>query len=277
VLHPAISVEKFGPNTAFAGDTVTYEFDVTNTGDTPLSGLTVNDNVAGAGTFTGGDTNSNGMLDLGETWIYTKQFTIPSNQTSDITNTVTACGSDSLQLQDCDTDDHTTTVLNPGIHVVKTGPSSAAAGSTVTYTFTVTNTGNTSLDSIAVNDNIAGAGVYQSGDTNGNSMLDTTETWIYTAQYNIPANQFNSVTNTVTACGSTTTDNEIELEVADLNNSKTVCAQDSHTLVIPKVLAEVTPPQLVNTGEPAILSVIAGLITISLVAGLSLATKQNKR
>ncbi len=264
VIHPAIQVKKFGPSTAFAGDTVTYEFDVTNAGDTPLSGLTVNDNVAGIGNFQSGDANSNGRLDLSETWVYTKQFTIPSNQTSDITNTVTACGSDSLQLQVCNTDDHTTTVLNPGIHVVKSGPATAEPGQTVTYTFTVTNTGNTPLSITKVNDNVAGDGVYVSGDTHDLGFLDTDETWIYTASYTIPANQNVSVTNTVTACG--LSGNPLNGNIALVITGHQVCDQDSHTTNIPQVLGTSTStPQLVNTGQDALLGIFAGLAIIGLV------------
>ena len=274
VIHPAISVEKFGPATAFQGQSVTYTFWVTNTGDTELDNVGIADDLA-----TGEVCNDNTLAPNDSTFC-TATYTIPNDQTGDVTNHVTASGTDELDETVTGTDQHTLTVLVPGIHVVKTGPSSALAGSTVTYTFTVTNTGNTPLDSITVQDNLAGTGVYQSGDTDNDGMLETNETWIYTASYTIPQDQFNSVTNTVTACGTASNQREEEIELETQindNNSRIVCAESSHTLVIPKVLAEITPPELVNTGQPAIVSVIAGLVVISLAAGISLATKQSKR
>lgn len=276
VLHPNIHVEKFGPSSAFAGDTVTYTFLVTNPGDTPLSGLTVNDNVAGVGTYVSGDTHNIGNLDTDETWVYTKQYTIPTSQTTDVVNTVTACGHDSGNVQVCDTDDHTLVVLHPSIHVVKSGPSNASAGSTVTYTFTVTNDGNIPLSQVTVNDNLAGTGTYQSGDTNSNQMLDLNETWTYTAQYTIPAGQTASVNNTVTACGEPI--RELEIESLQVLQVQPVCDTDTHTLVIPKVLAATTPPPtvLVNTGQNALGSLFAGLAILGLAGATTFAARPKK-
>ncbi len=55
------------------------------------------------------------------------------------------------------------------------------AGSTVTFTYVVTNTGNVPLGNVVVTDDklgpIAGPA---SGDANSNGLLDPTETWTYT-------------------------------------------------------------------------------------------------
>jgi plastocyanin len=98
VIHPAISVVKSGPATATAGQTVTYGFKVTNTGDIALSNVQVSDDKLGAvGTIP--------ALAVGESTTLTKDFTVPAGQTA-IDNTVTACGSDVLSLQVCATDTH---------------------------------------------------------------------------------------------------------------------------------------------------------------------------
>src|SRR5581483_4219819 len=48
VLHPGITIVKSGPATAHVGDTVTYTFKVTNTGDDTLTNVAVNDDKIGA-------------------------------------------------------------------------------------------------------------------------------------------------------------------------------------------------------------------------------------
>ncbi len=191
----------------------------------------------------------------------------------------------------CSTDDQLNTagassliVANPSIHVVKTGPTSASAGSTVTYTFTVTNTGDLPLSGVTVNDDIAGMGTLQSnGD--GDQILAPGETWVYTAQYTIPAGQTASVNNTVTACGEPITELNIETLDSFLNlnseeqENQQVCAQDHHTLVIPKVLAETTTTPvkpLVNTGENALGGIFAGLAIIGLAGAASIAAKPRR-
>jgi hypothetical protein len=73
----------------------------------------------------------------------------------------------------------------------------------VPYTFTVTNAGNVTLSGITVNDpkcNVAPA--YQSGDTNTDSKLQLSETWIYTCSHTVSQAEIDAggnLSNTVTA------------------------------------------------------------------------------
>ncbi len=54
------------------GTLVTWTYVVTNTGNTPLAGVVVTDNQPGVTpVFQGGDTDSDGLLDVTETWTYT--------------------------------------------------------------------------------------------------------------------------------------------------------------------------------------------------------------
>lgn len=281
VLHPSIQVVKSGPATAFQGDTVTYHFTVTNTGDIALNNVGIDDDIAI------GEVCNDNTLDIGASTTCTATYTIPSSQTADVTNHVIASGTDSLQKTVTDTDEHTLVVLHPSIQVVKSGPTSATPGSTVTYTFTVTNTGNTPISAVTVNDNIAGAGVYQSGDTNSNDVLETTETWIYTAQYTIPADQApgSTVTNTVTACGDLFTQPQEEVNIDSLlnrlnttnqdNPKHTVCDQDQHSLTLPVGgKGAVVPPPLVNTGQTALQEMFAGLAIVGMVGVLAVAVRR---
>jgi hypothetical protein len=92
-------------------------------------------------------------------------------------------------------------VAAPGIKVVKSGaPTSTTENTDINYTYTVTNTGNVPLSSIAVSDDLVSPVTYQSGD-DGDGILQTTETWIYTGSYHVPWFTAGPVVNTVTAEG----------------------------------------------------------------------------
>jgi uncharacterized repeat protein (TIGR01451 family) len=63
-----------------AGDVINYQIAVANTGNVPLTGLTVTDqveaNAAVDATYLSGDVNSNGVLDVGEIWQFTASYTL---------------------------------------------------------------------------------------------------------------------------------------------------------------------------------------------------------
>jgi uncharacterized repeat protein (TIGR01451 family) len=89
----------------------------------------------------------------------------------------------------------------PAIHIEKSGtPTSTTENSVINYTYTVTNTGNVPLSSIVVSDNLVSPVTYQSGD-DGDGILQTTETWIYTGSYQVPWFTAGPVVNTATAEG----------------------------------------------------------------------------
>ena len=186
---------------------MTFTYVVTNTGNVPLANVAVTDDKLGPITSFTGDTNGNGLLDLTETWTYTKTATALAGQQTNV-GTVTA--------QDANNPPGTTVTDNnpanyfgdaPAINIVKfvngqdadtpTGPH-VAAGSTVTFTYVVTNTGNVPLANVAVTDDKLGPITSFTGDTNGNGLLDLTETWTYTQTATALAGQQTNV-GTVTA------------------------------------------------------------------------------
>ena len=109
---PAIDIEKFvnGEDADLAtgpvlpvNDPVTFTYIVTNSGNIALgSVVVVDDNGTPSNTgddfnpiFTGGDANSNGLLDLGETWTYTATAAVIAGQytnTGRVTGGVAATG-----------------------------------------------------------------------------------------------------------------------------------------------------------------------------------------
>lgn len=167
------------------GSTVTWTYVVTNTGDVPLDNVAVTDDQLGTVSAFTGDTNGNGRLDTGETWTYTETGTAAPDQYENL-GTVTA---DSVFGPVTDDDPSHYFGSAPAINIVKftngedadtpPGPD-VNSGSTVTWTYVVTNTGNVPLESVAVTDDVEGTITSFTGDGNGNGELDLTETWTYT-------------------------------------------------------------------------------------------------
>ena len=204
VAIPGIDIEKStngedadtatGP-VLLVGDTANFEYVVTNAGDVALGNVTVSDDQGVALTFTGGDTDGDGLLDTTEIWTYTASTTVTAGQ---YTNIGTAIGTpvdengnplvdpDGNPLPDASESDPSNHFgADPGIAIDKVtngsdGPT-VLAGSPITWTYTVSNTGNVDIANVVVTDDQGVTPVFQSGDTNNDTILQTTETWIYTA------------------------------------------------------------------------------------------------
>jgi hypothetical protein len=201
IVKPAITIVKSGASSAHEGDAVTYSFAVTNNGDSPLAPVVVTDDKLGSiGTIP--------SLAVGATQTLTKNFTVPAG--SSVDNIATACGTDVLALQVCDTDTHHLVVIHPNIQIVKSGASTAHEGDIVTYSFAVTNNGDVPLSGVAVTDDRLGSvGTIPS--------LAVGATTTLTKNFTVPAG--NAVDNTATACGKDPL-------------QKKVCDDDSHHLVV---------------------------------------------
>jgi len=186
---PRLCVDKTGPAYAYVGDTITYTFYVYNTGDVPLSDVTVTDSVTGVATYQSGDDNGNGLLDVNEVWVFTDTWVVQEIP-DPLRNTAIATG----YYEDVpvtDDDDHCLDVVKrivlpaeqPGICLDKVGPACAYVGDTITYTFKVYNVGNVPLSSVTVVDSLTGEATYKSGDTNNDGMLDVDEVWVFTSSW----------------------------------------------------------------------------------------------
>ena len=97
------------------GGTVLYTFEVENTGDDPLTGLTISDDHCGVPVYQSGDAPRDFVLDTDETWV----FTCSEALTEDTTNTVEVSANDSLGNPVLDTDSASVNVLEIGLDVAK--------------------------------------------------------------------------------------------------------------------------------------------------------------
>ncbi len=105
---------------------------MTDTGEVPLTDITVSDDKCSPVDLQSGDTNDDQILDQTETWTYTCTATI----TASTTNTAVATGHDG-ETSVTDTDDATVPVATPGSGVqgetnVPTPPATDIANGNVT-------------------------------------------------------------------------------------------------------------------------------------------------
>ena len=226
----------------FVGADLTWQYTVTNPGDAPLSNVTVTDDHSGVtpvatlgidGVHNVGDVNNDGILEHGESWVYTASGTATAGA---YTNIGTANGSFTDDLNQTstpsDTDNSGFTGVTAGIDIDKTtsgidplgnpvGPGDGIVvgeGTTVTWHYAVTDNGGLPLSNVVVTDDngtpgntlddfnpkaVTGIdGTHNIGDTNNDGILDTTETWQFTASG--PALTGVAYTNIGTASGDAT-------------------------------------------------------------------------
>ena len=137
-------VKSAGVASVSAPGTINYSYDLTNTGNTALTGVTLaDDNTDAPPVFTGGDADNDLELDLTETWTYTAARTVSQADIdlgAAIVNTATA---DSGQAGPA-TDTVTVTVTQtPGIALVKSGSLNlgldgiATPGDLINYSFPI--------------------------------------------------------------------------------------------------------------------------------------------
>ncbi len=252
--RPGLNITKTATvdgGSASAGETINYTITVANTGNVTLTGVTVSDPYADAGSiaYVSGDTDGDGKLDVGETWTYTAshlvtQAEVDSNGGGDgnLENTATA---DSDQTDE-DSDDAAVPVdYRPGLNITKTVQSIEeqpdsdgklppndvpgevnTPGATITYAIAVENTGNVSLTGVTVTDPYAHtlvqdtvAGGWNAGDSDQDGELDVGETWTWTATHVVTGAEYLNeggdgyLENTATADSDQTGPDEASAEV----------------------------------------------------------------
>ncbi|MFC4429112.1 DUF7507 domain-containing protein [Citricoccus alkalitolerans] len=230
---PLISVDKDSvlPEgaTPHAGDRVDYTFTVTNEGNVTLDGVTLSDELAGLSALEWGEwPGVEGVLTPGQTVtaIATLTLTQEHIDAGGVENTVDVRGTppttDPGTPADPVTGEDTRVqplAQNPGIAVEKSSETAAGAGSvagdTVTYTFEVENTGNVTLEDVALADELEGlSGITVENWPNAEGVLAPGETAAGTATYTLTQTDVDAggVDNRVSATG--TPPNDLPAPVA---------------------------------------------------------------
>jgi len=191
-----------GPLIAGGGNAA-FEYLVNTTGNTSLGAVVVTDDNGTPGNttddfnpvFVDGDTDGDGLLDVNETWRYQASAVAVEGAYVNLgtvqANPVSATGVDIGGVADVsDVDPSRHFGVTAGINIEKstngedaddpTGPLIELGGA-VNLTYVVTNTGNVALGDVQVTDDENLNVTFVDGDTDGDGLLDTNETWTYTA------------------------------------------------------------------------------------------------
>ncbi|MEG3985327.1 DUF4347 domain-containing protein, partial [Microcoleus sp. T3B2] len=186
---------KTGPATAIAGSTVTYTITATNSGPSPATNVAIADTIVpgltGVSVSEGGSYNATtGIV----TWTAIPSLASATSANRTVSFAVPATGgtvantaSSTSSTPDPNPGNNNgsspsarvTTAITQSADVVtrKTGPASAAAGSTVTYTITATNSGPSAATNVAIADSIVrgltGVSVSEGGSYNATTGIVT--------------------------------------------------------------------------------------------------------
>lgn len=122
---------------------------MTNTGTVPLDDVELTDSRGVVPTFSGGDANGDGLLDVTETWTYTATGTAEEGQYENVASVSGVDTQTGGTAQDSDVSHHfgeapavVLEKLTNGVDAGEPPGPSVATGSPVTWTYRLTNTGN---------------------------------------------------------------------------------------------------------------------------------------
>ncbi|MGV8886286.1 MAG: DUF7507 domain-containing protein [Microbacteriaceae bacterium] len=211
---PSLTTTKTGSptGTVSVGQTITYTFTVRNTGNVTLTGLALTDPLSGlsAITVTGG-TGTLASLDPNQTVIATATYTVTQANVDagSVRNTATTTGKapNGATITGVSAQSVISTVASaPAITLVKSGslPTGSAnkVGDVVTYTFTLTNSGNVTLTAASITDPLVGlSAITVTGGTGSLASLAPGQTVTATASYTLKQSDVDagSVANTASA------------------------------------------------------------------------------
>jgi hypothetical protein len=209
-LVPGLQVVKDGPAAVHHGDTMTFTFAVSNTGNSPLHDVRVTDDhcaMVSAAPVERRDDDGDDLLEPTEVWVFSCSMGVPAHAAHEqdpVHNVATATGDDEEDTTVSATDDHLTDIIHPAIALKKTADrETASVGDTIVYRFDVTNPGDTGLavtfaDPRCDGGTIAGPEKV-AGDTDGS--LEPLELWRYRCTHRVTDHDPDPLTNTARVTG----------------------------------------------------------------------------
>ncbi|MFI2566508.1 hypothetical protein [Paenarthrobacter sp. NPDC018779] len=199
-------------NPSQVGDVITYSFTAKNTGNVKLTGVVINDPLAGLSALTYNWPGAAGELLPGETVTATATYAITQADidAGHVANTATSTGNPPTGPAVTPPPAGTDTPLTPGPEMILTKTADASAvqnpsqvGDVITYSFTAKNTGNVKLTGVVINDPLAGLSALTYNWPGAAGELLPGETVTATATYAITQADIDAghVANTATSTG----------------------------------------------------------------------------
>jgi uncharacterized repeat protein (TIGR01451 family) len=218
------------------GDTVTWSYVVTNTGNVNLTNIQVNDDILGSITNIIDQGDDDDVLSVDESWTLEAtgvaecgQYENEGNVTGDYGDTTVNDSDLSHYFGECpDIDIEKAT--NGEDADVAPGPG-LMEGDAVTWTYVVTNTGNVNLSNIQVSDNVLGSIATITDQGDGDAILSVGESWTLEATGDAECGQYENE-GSVTGNYGDTTVNDSDLshyfgECPDIDIEKATNGEDA--------------------------------------------------
>lgn len=240
VGKPLLAIDKSGPETAQLGQDITYNIVVSNRGSTVARNVVVTDQVPDGLSHSSGQSQLRFEVgDLAPNQSRTIPVVLKANKRGRICNPAVATSSNAGRVSD----EACTTILKPGLNIVKTGDKEQFINRTAKYQIKVTNVGDTTLTSVVVTDTApAQTSIVEAP---GASVSGNTATWTIGS---LPAGQERTLSMTLTSKVPGNLCNRVSVAAAEgLRESSEACTLWKGLAAV--LLEVVDDPDPVQIGE----------------------------
>jgi hypothetical protein len=208
LCQPSTSLSASADVTIINGGSTELSFSETNDGNEDLENVSLTVDNGCTAAYSSGDTSDVGILNEGETWVFTCTVSPTSTTTYTayavgtgvdsgilVTGNPTCTPSSSIFCSAAERDSVIVNVITPSTTLTKT------AKVDITYTYVEDNTGDAPISAVSVSDDNCAPVTYSSGDTNNDQILDPDESWTFTCTASTTDGSDVSVTNVATGHG----------------------------------------------------------------------------